>query len=92
MVRIAHIFRTAMKDYTFSDGTFIPEGTFVTMASKATHTDEEIYPQAHEFNPFRFSAMREKDNGSEAKYGMVGLGTNHVPFGHGRHAWYVAPQ
>ncbi|TFY69205.1 hypothetical protein EVJ58_g555 [Rhodofomes roseus] len=84
-----HIFRVAMKDYTFSDGTFVPEGTFVAMASKATHTDETIYPRANEFDPFRFSEMRENDNNTEemtSKYGMVTLGTNHVPFGHGKHA------
>lgn len=81
-----------MKDYTFSDGTFVPEGTFVAVASKATHTDENIYPRANEFQPFRFSTMRDKDIGTEdmaSKYGMVSLGTNHVPFGHGKHAWYV---
>ncbi|KZT73287.1 cytochrome P450 [Daedalea quercina L-15889] len=84
-----HIFRVAMKDYTFSDGTFVPEGTFVAMASKATHTDETIYSRANDFDPFRFADMREKNIDSEdmaSKYGMVSLGTNHVPFGHGKHA------
>ena len=86
----AHIFRVAMKDYTFSDGTFIPEGTFIAVASKEIHMDENTYPSAQEFNPFRFSDMRERDQDSEAmtpKYAMVSLGVNHVPFGHGKHAW-----
>ena len=56
--------------------------------------DESIYPRATEFNPFRFSRMREQNLGSEdvaPKYTVVSLGATHVPFGHGKHVWWVPP-
>ena len=83
-----------MKDYTFSDGTFVPKGTFIAVASRAIHMDESIYPRANEFDPFRFSRMRAEDTGASGdmapKCTMVSLGTNHVPFGYGKHAWCVS--
>lgn len=90
--RTALIFRVAVQDFTFSDGTFIPEGTFVAVAAREMHTDEKIYPGAKDFNPFRFSSTREENDGTEAlesRYTMAGLGPSHIPFGYGKHAWCV---
>ncbi|KZT08258.1 cytochrome P450 [Laetiporus sulphureus 93-53] len=77
--------RKAMKDITFSDGTFIPAGTFVSAASRATHFDEGIYPDALKFNPWRFSDMRECQ-GESTKHHMVSTSVDYLSFGHGRHA------
>lgn len=36
--------------------------------------------------------MREKGEGEEVKHQYVNTSLEFVPFGHGRHAWYVLPQ
>ena len=81
--------RRAMKDFTFSDGTFIPEGTFVGVAVLPTHHDGEYYDNPETFSPWRFSDMREKDGGDASRHLLVSTGLEYHPFGHGRHAWYV---
>ena len=78
-----------MKDFTFSDGTFIPEGTFVGVAVLPTHHDGEYYDNPETFSPWRFSDMREKDGGDASRHLLVSTGLEYHPFGHGRHAWYV---
>jgi len=79
--------RKAMKDFTFSDGTFIPKGTYIAAAVFPTHHDEEYYDEAHVFKPWRFSDMKNKENGF-LQHTMVSTSVNYYPFGHGRHAWY----
>ncbi|CCM07264.1 uncharacterized protein FIBRA_09612 [Fibroporia radiculosa] len=54
--------RKAVKDYTFSDGTFIPAGTYLMAPTGAIYTDDAVYPNAVEFNPWRFSDMRDQDD------------------------------
>ncbi|TFY68008.1 hypothetical protein EVJ58_g1278 [Rhodofomes roseus] len=76
--------RTAMQDYTFSDGTFIPKGTKVAIPMHAIHHDEDIYPHADVFDPWRWSEIR-KDDTEATKFQMVSTGPEHVAFGHGRH-------
>ena len=78
-----------MQDYTFSDGTFIPKGTKVAIPMHAIHHDEEIYPHANVFDPWRWSNMRQ-DETEATKYQMVSTGPEHVAFGHGRHGWYAS--
>ncbi|KAF8844182.1 cytochrome P450 [Paxillus ammoniavirescens] len=77
--------RKAMKDFTFSDGTVLPNGTIVTIASQATHLDNGIYENAEKFDPFRFSNMRDED-GDGAKHSFVSTNPECLMFGHGRHA------
>lgn len=52
--------RIAKKKHTFTDGTTIPVGTFVVAAPTTVHRDEDAYPHADEFLPFRFSDIRGK--------------------------------
>lgn len=78
--------RQALKDFTFSDGTFIPKGALVSAAAMATHFDDEYYDNAHVFDPWRFSDIRSED-GEGTKHQMVSTSKEYVPFGHGRHAW-----
>ncbi|KAF8844183.1 cytochrome P450 [Paxillus ammoniavirescens] len=77
--------RKAMKDFTFSDGTVLPKGTLVAIASQATHLDNGFYENAEMFDPFRFSNMREEE-GDGAKHSFVSTSPECLPFGHGRHA------
>ncbi|KAK7678985.1 hypothetical protein QCA50_017928 [Cerrena zonata] len=75
--------RKALKDFTFSDGTFIPKGCFVSAAEAPTHFDEANYEYADVFNPWRF--VDEEDTES-MKNQMVTTSTEYVTFGHGRFA------
>jgi cytochrome P450 len=80
--------RKALKPFTFSDGTHIPVGVTVSVASRSLHLDEDLYPNAKEFNAFRFSDKADEEGeGESMRHQIVNTGTNFVPFGHGRHAW-----
>lgn len=74
--------------FTFSDGTTLPEGTYLSVAIYATHHDEENYgPNPDVFDGFRFANMRETgESGSGIKHQMVTTNLDYLPFGHGRHA------
>ena len=79
--------RKAMKDFTFSDGTFIPKGTLVSAASRAAHFDEDNYDNADVFDPWRFAKM-EKDSASDAlRNQFVNTHPEFLTFGLGKHAW-----
>ena len=77
-----------MKDVTFSDGTYIPEGTIVAAVATSTHRDIENYENADVFDPFRFSRMRERE-GEITKHHYVSTSPTNIGFGHGKHAWCV---
>lgn len=69
--------RKAMRDFTFSDGTRVPEGAFLSIASQATHLDKQHYPNAETFDPWRFC----DDEHSR----LVDVSPIYLPFGFGRH-------
>ncbi|KAF9819212.1 hypothetical protein IEO21_02251 [Rhodonia placenta] len=79
------VMRLALKDVTFSDGTFIPAGTFVAAAATSTHHDEENYSDATVFKPFRFSDMRASES-EKNKHHYVSTSAEYIGFGHGKHA------
>ena len=81
--------RKAMKDYIFSDGTFIPKGTLVGVATRSLHYDKKFYENPNVFQPFRFAEMHKGDN-DETKAQLVSTSTEYLDFGLGRHAWYDA--
>ncbi|KAF9235147.1 cytochrome P450 [Melanogaster broomeanus] len=54
------MFRRAMKDFTFSDGTVIPKGTSLAFATQSTHLANEHYENTDVFDPFRFSNIRDE--------------------------------
>ncbi|EKM50979.1 uncharacterized protein PHACADRAFT_262885, partial [Phanerochaete carnosa HHB-10118-sp] len=62
--------RKALKDYTFSDGTFIPKGSYVSTSKMAIHDTCEYYDEPHVFDPWRFSNMRD-ETGEGTKHQMV---------------------
>jgi len=81
--------RKALKDFKFSDGTFIPKGTLVAAASRSLHYDEHFYENPEVFEPFRFVHTCEEDGtGNGPKHQLVSTTTEYLAFGHGRHAWY----
>lgn len=80
--------RLVLRDFTFSDGTYLPAGTFVSTPAQATHYDGKYYTDPEVFNPWRFAEMRGPD-GKGMKYQLVTTSTEYMAFGHGRHAWCV---
>lgn len=82
----ASMMRKAVQNFTFSDGTFIPKGTIVSVAMEGIYKDDDIYPDAQTFRPFRFADMHDPDNGTGEQLSMVNTGINWLPFGHGKHA------
>jgi Cytochrome P450 len=83
--------RKALKDFTFSDGTFIPKGSHVAVIARPTHVDERVYEDPLTFKPFRFAEAREGANAARdaVKNQMITTSLQHLVFGHGKHAWCV---
>ncbi|KZT20329.1 cytochrome P450 [Neolentinus lepideus HHB14362 ss-1] len=77
--------RLALKDFVFSDGTFVPEGTILAVASGPLHHDGAVYPHGSNFDGFRFANIREEE-GEGTRHQMVATTAVYVSFGHGRHA------
>ncbi|KAI0741311.1 cytochrome P450 [Daedaleopsis nitida] len=77
--------RMAMKDVTFSDGTVIPKDTVVVAGMYPMHQDEEFYPNAATFDPFRFSRMRELD-GEGTMHQFVHTSVEYSAWSHGKHS------
>jgi cytochrome P450 len=72
--------RITMQDYTFSDGTSIPSGSYVSAALSATHLDEAYYKNAKSFDGYRHLGK------SGGKHGMSVTSSRYLAFGHGKHA------
>jgi cytochrome P450 len=81
--------RKALKDFTFSDGTFIPRGTHVAALAHPVHLDEKIYEDPLTFKPFRFLDTHEgaDDENAAIKNQMTTTSLHYLLWGHGRHAW-----
>ncbi|KIK77776.1 hypothetical protein PAXRUDRAFT_834874 [Paxillus rubicundulus Ve08.2h10] len=77
--------RKAMKDFTFSDGTVLPKGAMVAIASQAASLDNAIHENAEIFDPFRFANMAD-EGGDGAKNSFVSTDPAYLVFGYGRHA------
>ena len=75
-----------MKDYVFSDGTFIPKGTLIGVATQSLHYDKKFYENPDVFQPFRFAEMHKEDK-DETKAQLVSTSIEYLDFGHGKHAW-----
>ena len=83
--------RKALRDFTFSDGTFIPKGTHVAAAVHPVHLDEKIYEDPLSFKPFRFAEASEGANdASDAVNNQLSTTSlKYLLFGYGKHAWSV---
>ncbi|KAJ7575633.1 cytochrome P450 [Mycena floridula] len=78
--------RTALKNFTFSDGTVVPAGCSVAAAQAAIHCDDENYEDGKIFKPLRFAEMRDSE-GEGLKHQMTTPTPTFLAFGAGRHAW-----
>jgi cytochrome P450 len=78
--------RIALKDFTFHDGTVVPKGSLVSAASITRHLNDDIYPNAHQFDGFRFAKIREAE-GQGTTNQFVATSNDYIAFGHGKHAW-----
>ncbi|KAH8103118.1 cytochrome P450 [Cristinia sonorae] len=78
--------RIAVKDFTFSDGTFIPKGTMVSACSRAIHFDEEHYENADAFDPWRYIRPNTSGETSSLRNHFVNTHYDFLVFGMGRHA------
>ncbi|KAJ7133819.1 cytochrome P450 [Mycena filopes] len=98
---IAMTRRVVARDgFTFSDGTNVPCGAFLSVPGTSTHYDQANYENAETFDGFRFSRVRELQHGARSAAAkvedseegsffnrhMVSTAPEHVVFGHGRHA------
>ncbi|KAL5882512.1 hypothetical protein ACKVWC_001517 [Pyricularia oryzae] len=81
----AYFVRRALADVVLSDGFRIKKGTVVAMDGTRVLLDEDLYPEPHRYNPYRFTEMR-KTPGGENKAHLVSVTAEHFGFGHGIHA------
>ncbi|KAF7354785.1 hypothetical protein MSAN_01392700 [Mycena sanguinolenta] len=78
----------AKNGFTFSDGTTIPHGAFLTVSSIPVQYDPDHYEHPNVFDGLRFFRMRDEsaqEGGTFTRH-MVSTSADHLVFGHGRHA------
>ena len=86
---------------TTPEGWHLPEGCMVATHSWGAHNDENLYPDADKYKPFRFIELRDKipdvSDDSEradreqayldkAHLSFIATSPSYLGFGHGRHA------
>ena len=69
-----------LQDYTFSDGSSIPSGSYVSAAISATHIDKAYYKNAKMFDGYWHIGK------SSGKHSMSITSLHYIAFGHGKHA------
>ncbi|KAF7328411.1 hypothetical protein MVEN_02556800 [Mycena venus] len=81
----------AKDGFTFGDGTVLPQGTFVSLASRPACMDPGNYANAEVFDGFRFARERDEaraegTEGGAFKHHMISTSAAHLVFGHGKYA------
>ncbi|PBK85441.1 cytochrome P450 [Armillaria gallica] len=76
--------RKTCKDFVFSDGTVVPAGVHIVVASLSTHTDEDNYEDPLEFKPWRFSEKTKQEGEGIRQHYMATLSLDFILFGNGR--------
>ncbi|KAJ6505550.1 cytochrome P450 [Mycena sanguinolenta] len=84
----------AKEGFRFSDGTVLPCGSYLSVATRHTHYDDSNYENAAKFDGFRFARERAEhqanhesnDSQDVFKRQMISTGVDHLPFGTGKHA------
>ncbi|KAJ5585495.1 uncharacterized protein N7459_005295 [Penicillium hispanicum] len=77
--------RLAHREIPLSDGTIIPKGATVAVSAHIVHEDENIYPNATEFDGYRFYKKRQEP-GHQHRHQLVTTTRESLGFGHGVHA------
>ena len=84
---------------TLPSGQHLPRGTWLGVPVVGVHSDENIYPDAATYQPFRFCNRKPGEESPEndtaaaqvTSTGVVNVTDTFLPFGAGKFAWYVAP-
>ncbi|KAK0220338.1 cytochrome P450 [Armillaria fumosa] len=84
-INVFSMARFVRKDFVFSDGTVVPAGNHIAVATQSIHMDEGKYDDPLEFKPWRFHDMRKED-GKSNRHQMINLDIDYVVFGNGRPA------
>ncbi|KAF5581509.1 cytochrome P450 monooxygenase [Fusarium pseudoanthophilum] len=63
----------------------LPQGARVSISAWGIHHDEDIYPSAYAFDPFRFVPLH-KDEGIQDTDSLATPSENYIPFGIGKHS------
>jgi cytochrome P450 len=86
-----------MRTFSLSNGQVIPAGVILE-CSTAHNQDDDVFPEASRFDPWRFSKLQEEEELGQGKdcekagssvssrHQMVSVSPTHLPFGYGRHA------
>ncbi len=92
---------TAAGGVTTPEGWHLPQGSMIATHSWGNHNDENIYPEADRYKPFRFVELRdnipdtptsaeqadkEKAYLDKAHLSFIATSPSYLGFGHGRHA------
>ncbi|KIM47830.1 hypothetical protein M413DRAFT_22429 [Hebeloma cylindrosporum] len=88
------VIRKTLKPFTFLDGTCLPTGTVLAVATPPQHLDANLQSSPDEFDGFRFSRLHEQEHGSERmlgggggmRYQLVATSPDFLAWGYGRHA------
>ncbi|KAL7266027.1 hypothetical protein RUND412_011441 [Rhizina undulata] len=78
--------RTALKPYTFADGTHVPAGCTISAASGTRYRDSNIYPDPEKFDAYRFVKLRKAYPEREGEFLFSSVNPDTLGFGDGRHA------
>lgn len=78
--------RKALQPITLMDGTYIPKGAYVS-SNFSIHLDDDIYPDAHKFDGYRFLPETTPGGKSNNSSGFVRTNSHYLIFGHGKHPW-----
>ncbi|KAH8749751.1 cytochrome P450 [Diaporthe sp. PMI_573] len=85
-IQLATMQRKARADVELSNGTVIPKGSYLAVSTHR-HWDDEAYPNAKEWDGYRFYNMRRSgEPGKENTSLLVSTTPEHMGFGHGVHA------
>ena len=87
-IDLVSVMRKTVKGVTFSNGQYVPPGVVMVVPARDIHLDGAFYENPDTFDPFRFSRVRDLD-GKGSNEQFASTSTNYVPFGLGKHAWYV---
>lgn len=75
-----------MKDITFSDGTTVPAGSYIS-SPFSVHYDEEFYPDPYKFDPSRHINDTLSNGMANNSSGMFRTNPHYFVFGHGKYPW-----
>ncbi|KAH8834290.1 cytochrome P450 [Flagelloscypha sp. PMI_526] len=75
------LLRKVMTDFTFSDGTFVPQGNIICFSAVSVHENNEVYPNADTFDGLRFY----QEDGT-TKPSITTPGYHWLIWGYGSHA------